>query len=77
MSLSAPKELNYLNFAQSIQEWPVVDKTLTFSAIFTLSDKVIIQKRVVFDIFMMFGEVGGLYDFLILVLSSFFHLISS
>ena len=34
----------------------------------TLSAKVTKQKRVVYDVFMMFGEVGGLSDFLALVL---------
>ena len=34
------------------------------------------QKRVVYDVFMMFGDVGGLNDFLVLVLASFFGLAS-
>ena len=34
------------------------------------------QKRVVYDLFMMFGDVGGLNDFLALVLASLFGLAS-
>ena len=36
----------------------------------------IIQKRVVYDIFMMFGEVGGLYDFYVIFLAFFFGFFS-
>ena len=41
-----------------------------------LSEEVTIKKRVVYDIFMMLGEVGGLNDFLILIFAAFFGLFS-
>ena len=41
-----------------------------------LSHKVIIQKRVVYDVFMMFGDVGGLRDFLGVFLASIFGFFS-
>ena len=37
-----------------------------------ISNKVQIQKRVVYDILMMFGDVGGLNDFAGLFLATFF-----
>ena len=37
-----------------------------------LSEKVVRQKRVVYDIFMMFGDVGGLNDFLFLFFGTLF-----
>ena len=42
----------------------------------SLSTKVNIQKRTVYDIFMMFGEVGGLRDFIFLILAPFLSLFS-
>ena len=42
----------------------------------TLSKRVVYQKRTVYDIFMMFGDVGGLNDFLGVILSSVFGLFS-
>lgn len=42
----------------------------------SLSKKVVYQKRTVYDIFMMFGDVGGLNDFLGVLLSSVFGLFS-
>ena len=50
----------------------VSGQTLGTSFILTLSSKVTIQKRVVYDIFMMFGDVGGLYDFIIISFTSLF-----
>ena len=35
-----------------------------------------IQKRIVYDIFMLFGDIGGLGDFLVLGLASVFGLFS-
>ena len=42
----------------------------------SLSSKVTKQKRVVYNVFMMFGDVGGLYDFFVLALASVFGLAS-
>ena len=44
--------------------------------IISLSKKVIHQKRNVYNIFMMFGDVGGLNDFLCLLISPVFGLFS-
>ena len=41
-----------------------------------LSSKVVVQKRIIYDILMMFGDVGGLYDFLVLGLSTIFSFFS-
>ena len=42
----------------------------------TLSNKVKKQKRIAYDAFMLFGDVGGLRDFLGLFLSAFFGFFS-
>ena len=42
-----------------------------------LSKRVTFQKRLVYDVFMMFGDVGGLNDFLGLTLTAFFSLFSN
>ena len=57
-------------------EYPFAEKTMPFSSMFWLSNKVKIQNRVAFDIFMMLGEVGGLYDFILLVITSLFSVFS-
>ena len=44
---------------------------------FTLSKEVLVQRRVVYDIFMMFGDVGGLQDFILIVLAPLFSYFSS
>ena len=47
-----------------------------FTVAIYLSTEIKYQKRVVYDIFMMFGEVGGLRDFFILGLNPLFGLFS-
>ena len=74
MGLSEPKELNYVNFAKGSTDWPFPEQPLSIEIF--LSKKVLMQKRIVLDIFMMFGEVGGLYDFLALILRSFLEFFS-
>ena len=49
----------------------------SFEVTMHLSNKVTVQKRIVYDIFMMFGDVGGLRDFISIFLSAFFGLVSS
>ena len=49
---------------------PAIPEKVPLVLSFQLSDKIIIQQRVVYDVFMMFGDVGGLYDFISLLLSS-------
>ena len=48
-----------------------------FQADFFLSEEVTIQKRVVHDVFAMFGEVGGLYDFMIILCSFVFNSVTN
>ena len=75
MGLASPKELHYLNFNESPASIP--DGFFPhFTVMVTLTDKVIIQKRVVYDAFMMFGDVGGLRDFVGLFLSAIFTFFS-
>ena len=79
MGLSRPKELEFLNFTpkDSRNEKDIAgEKDVFYEARFYLSDKVKIQKRVVLDIFAMFGEVGGLNDFIVLILTPFFSYLS-
>ena len=42
----------------------------------SLSNEVTIQKRIVYDLFMLFGDIGGLNDFLVLILASVFGMFS-
>ena len=44
--------------------------------IFTLSKEVNVQRRVVYDIFMMFGDVGGLLDFILIVFRPLLYYLS-
>ena len=75
MSLAEPHELKYLNFAEA-----KVEKENSSGALITLrfilSRRVYIQSRVVYDLFMMLGEVGGLSDFFVLILSTLMTVIS-
>ena len=75
MGLAAPKEIEFLNFYEVTEKFSVVSDLavhVSYLVEFTLSDRIVVQQRVVYDIFMMFGEVGGLNDFLVLVLASIF-----
>ena len=75
MGLEEPKEFNYLNLSDS---YKVLNNAFDNSTKITisLSKKVNYQKRIVYDIFMMFGDVGGLNDFLGLLISTVFGLFS-
>ena len=75
MGLAEPKTVSYLNFAENFHDLPT-HGSAKFSATMFLSTKVTIQKRTVYDIFMMFGEVGGLRDFIFLILAPFLSLFS-
>ena len=76
MGLSEPKSITFLNTDSSVEYLPDTNFLANFSVYINLSHKVIIQKRVVYDIFMMFGDVGGLRDFLYLFLTSVFGFFS-
>ena len=82
MGLSEPKEFNYFNFDSNVMVAPDGRNardggTESFEVMMNLSSKVIVQKRIVYDIFMMFGDVGGLRDFISIFLSAIFGLFSS
>ena len=68
--MAEPVELKYLNFAQSIRQTEnyIFDAPVIVGI--TLSNRVYIQSRVVYDVFMMLGEVGGLHDFILLGLAT-------
>ena len=70
MDLIEPKELNYLNIARNWKESGMGLYHSDFTINISLSNRVFVQKRVVYDMLMMFSDVGGLYDFLFLSLSS-------
>ena len=75
MGLAPPKELQYLNIGETVDSMP--DGMFGhFTIMVTLSDKVIMQKHVIYDVFMMFGDVGGLRDFIGLFLSAIFGFFS-
>ena len=78
MGLSEPKELNYLNFDKSSLKVSHrgFDHQPYFSVMISLSNEVTVQKRIVYDMFMLFGDIGGLRDFLALILASVFGLFS-
>ena len=75
MGLEKPKEFEYLNFSDSHRVKSNNYDRATW-IIISLSKKVIHQKRNVYNIFMMFGDVGGLNDFLCLLISPVFGLFS-
>ena len=78
MGLSRTKDISFVNFEEdTVQDGHLLkDSTITFRAQIGLSQNLTIQKRVVLDILMMFGEVGGLNDFLALLLQMVFGLFS-
>ena len=75
MELSEPKTLKYLNFRETaVQKDPYTSQPLQINL--SLSSNITIQKRVVYNIFQMFGDVGGLNDFFLVVLSTIFGFFS-
>ena len=76
MDLSNSKEISYFSTGDRIIEFPFNEDSSDNSDILGLSKKVTMQKRIVYDVFMMFGDVGGLNDFLILACGSLFGFFS-
>lgn len=72
MGLEPPKEIDYLNFDLDVKKHSNISSALFPDNVITiqLSKKVQYQKRIVYNIFMMLGDVGGLNDFLKLLLAS-------
>ena len=70
----APSEqLDYLNFDEIIDVAPPNPVTPNFLVSISLSRKVILQKRTVYDAFTMLGDVGGLWELFHIVLGIVFQ----
>ena len=67
------KLIDYLVPDSNVVQWSktMVNQKHGISILYSLSPKITIQKRKVYDAFMMFGDVGGLYDFFFLPIASF------
>ena len=65
MEIFKPKEINFLNISDRIVESTFTEEEFTLT--FTVSNKIFKQKRVVYDFLMMFGDVGGLSDFNVII----------
>ena len=77
VGLSEPKHLRYMNIDQIPVHQPRVSDLGYFAIQIFLSNRVVIQKRVVYNILMMFSDVGGLYDFIFLGLHTIITFCSS
>ena len=78
LGLKDPKQLNYLTYSSDRQLQPEYSKEdIVMHFKFTLSNEVVVQKRVVYNMFTMFGDVGGLLDFILIVLTPIFSYFSS
>ena len=65
MNKPEPRQINYLNFDPKYLEWASSQDTFKFSSItVNLSNRVVIQKRIVYDALTMLGDVGGLQEIL-------------
>ena len=71
MGLTEPKMLNYMTLEDQVTEYNY-DQTGQngTSILFTLGSRITREKRIVYDSFMMLGDVGGLSDFFYLALTS-------
>ena len=76
LGLSEAKEISFLNFDNLIAEDLSLSQRRDLSLVFTISQKVIHQKRIVYDTFMMLGDVGGLNDFFLIILTASIGLFS-
>ena len=70
LDFSEPKKIKYLNFRENAVTTD--PKGLPLTIHLALSSNITIQKRVVYNIFKMFGDVGGVNDFFLVVLSTIF-----
>ena len=66
LGLTEPKEINYLTVTPGKELYPDAYPNAT-NFVFSLSKEVNVQRRVVYDVFMMFGDVGGLLDFILII----------
>mmetsp|Transcript_47924 Transcript_47924/g.63427 ORF Transcript_47924/g.63427 Transcript_47924/m.63427 type:complete len:164 (+) Transcript_47924:349-840(+) len=72
MGLSEPKTLSYLNTDPIVVDQSAFGYQAPLTITVSLSSKVVKQKRMVYDIFMLFGDVGGFYDFFVIALATIF-----
>lgn len=71
MDFSEPETIEFLNINDNFHETLYYDLP-NFSVLFSLSKKVHIEKRIVYNYITMFSDVGGLHDFFALVLGAIF-----
>ena len=76
MGLTQPKTLDYLNFREATLNLPQQYSPQVFTVTMSLAKKVIIQKRSVYNMMMLFGDVGGLYDFFVVAIAMIFGFVS-
>ena len=76
MGLSEPVEKRFLNFEDQLTEKYNFSNASHFGVKVSLSNRVQIQNRLVYDMFAMLGDVGGLYDFFCVTLAFFFGIFS-
>ena len=70
MDLFESKSIDFLNFEEILETPYGVGEN--FSVNLKLSNNVHYHQRIVYDVLMMFGDVGGLNDFLVLLLAAIF-----
>ena len=70
IGLFEPTKIKFFNYNDCTEQ--DINLDMDFAIFIRLSNKVQIQKRVVYNILMMFGDVGGLNDFLCLFLATVF-----
>ena len=69
-NLVPAKEFSFLNCNENVRKL-AINAYGNFAISLSLSNKVIIHKRSIYSVLMMFGDVGGLSDFISFVLSGF------
>ena len=74
MDLFEPTIINYLNMDDLVTEFNYKSEHDHF--MIYLDQRVTIQRRTVYGVFQMFGDLGGLNDFLILIAAPVFSFFS-
>ena len=70
MELMEPKELDFLNFKPQYKYAPQSDIFEHFTIVINISSDVFIQKRIVYDVLTMLGDVGGLNEFVLSIFAA-------
>ena len=68
LGIHEPDTFEFLNFSDFVADSSLTHGTINIDIM--LSQKVTIQNRIMYDFAMMFGDVGGLYDFINLSLAA-------